>query len=483
MNLAKSSVKVAIATGGSAAITFGGIALFARLLSASELGVFFLFEALLGMLFIPADFGIRGALQKRISEGNRPGQMLTTAVLLKIVPLTIVVAAVLLARPWINRYVGTEIAVLLAVAIVCYEAFQLTIDILSGELRVGDTASVRVAPKAIWLVSGVAFVEAGYGVHGLIYATILGYVLSFVWGFYRRSTPFRRPTFSEAHSLTSYSRYNFISAISGYFYSWMDVALIGLFLTTAHVSAYESAWRVSAVAVIGSTAIAKTIFPQMSRWDAKQAINQIEGLIPRAVGPSMMLVIPAFFGVALFARDILYFVFGSEYAIAWVALIILMAEKILQSVHSITGRSLKAIDHPELAAKAALFAIAVNLALNVPLIQLYGIVGAAVATALSFVVNTVLCMKYLSRFLTIELPWRDLAWIGASSMGMSAVLVGLRSVVSVDSLLHLLAMILVGVLTYGAFVLASPPLRREVFQVVQMLQSNQSPGDVAKGDD
>ncbi|SFG72750.1 Membrane protein involved in the export of O-antigen and teichoic acid [Halopelagius inordinatus] len=483
MNLAKSSVKLAVASGGSAAITFGGVALFARLLPPAELGVFFLFEALLGMLFIPADFGIRGALQKRISEGSNPGQMLTTAVLLKAVPLSIVVTAILVARPWINGYVGETIAVWLAVAIVGYELFQLGIDVLSGELRVGETAGIRLAQKIVWLVAGYVLVEQGYGVRGLIFGLIAGYAVSFLWGMYRRSTPFLRPTFGEAHSLVSYSRYNFVSAISGYFYSWMDVALIGLFLTTSHVSTYEAAWRVSAVAVLGSTAIAQTIFPQVSRWDADQARDRIERLIPRTVLPSLILVVPAFFGTLLFSREILGLVFGSEYTVAWLVLIILMGEKIFQAVHNITGRSLQAIDYPNLAARAAIIAIAINLALNVPLIQLYGIAGAAVATGISFVVNALLCVRYLSRFIDVTIPWTDLGWVLASSLGMTLVLLVVQSTVRVDSLVRLAFVICVGVVAYAGFVLASPPLREQIQRSARLLRSDQPRTDPTNGDD
>lgn len=483
MNLAKSSVKLAAASGGRAVITFAGIALFARLLPPSELGVFFLFEAVLGMLLIPADFGIRGALQKRISEGTNPGQMLTAAVLLKAIPLSLVAGIILLAAPLINDYVGANIAVWLVVAIIGYESFQLSIDVLSGELRVGETASVRLAQKVIWLIVGFSLVEFGYGVHGLIYGTIVGYAVSFLWGMYRRTTTFRRPSFVEARSLFSYSRYNFISAISGYFYNWIDVIFIGLFLTTTHVSAYEAAWRVTAVAILGSTAIAKTIFPQVSRWDAEEAITRIERLIPRTIVPALILVVPAFFGALLFSREILRFVFTPEYTVAWLVLVILMWEKLFQSIHSITGRALRAIDRPDLAARAAVFAIGVNLVLNIPLIQFYGIVGAAVATAVSFIVNSILCIRYLSRFLTVKIPWTDLGWVVASSLGMTLVLLAIESAVRVDSLLRLLFIISVGALVYAGLIFASPPLRTQIRRSARMLRSNQSRTEAGRGDD
>ena len=483
MNIARSSIKLSVAHGANAIITFGGVAVFANWLAPGELGVFFLFEALVGVLMIPADFGLRGAVEKRISEDNSPGEMLTTAFSLKTVPLLLIVSGVLLFRGYVNDYVGESIGLLLVVAIIGHELYQLGVQIVSAELRVGETAVLRLTHKAIWFAVGYLLLQHGFGVKSLIYGLIVGYVIPFLWAMSKRSTPFRRPSMKHVHSLTAYSRYNFVSAVSGYFYSWMDVLIIGLFLTSAHVGAYEVAWRVTGVVVIGSTAIAQTIFPQVSRWDAEEALERIERLIPRAVTPSLIIAVPSFFGTLLFSREILTFVFDAEYSIAWLVLIVLMSEKIFQAVHVITGRSLKATDHPELAARAAIVAITTNLILNLALVWQFGIVGAAVATVISFFINTAMCINYLSRYLTIRIPWREIAWVVVSSVGMTVVLLGVESVIRVDSLLRLLVVIGLGGTVYAGFVLLSPTLREKVSQSIEMVRSNQSPEEAAQGGD
>ncbi|MDS0300283.1 flippase [Halogeometricum sp. S1BR25-6] len=483
MNIARSSVKLSVAHGGKAIITFGGIAFFANQLSPGELGVFFLFEALVGVLMIPADLGLRGAAEKRISEGDSPSEMLTTAVLLKALPLFVIVSGVLLFGSYINDYAGESVAVLLAVAIVGQELYQFGLQIVSAELRVGETAILRLAHKLIWFVVGYFFLASGFGVTGLIYGLLVGYAIPFVWAMIKRSTAFGRPSMEHVHSLTAYSRYNFVSAVSGYFYSWMDVLIIGWFLTSAHVGAYEVAWRVTGVVIIGSSAIAQTIFPQVSRWDAEEAIERIERIIPQAVTPSLIIAIPAFFGTLLFSREILTFVFDAEYATASLVLVVLMAEKILQAVHVITGRSLKATNHPELAARAAVVAITTNLILNVVLIQQYGLIGAAIATVVSFGINTAMCVNYLSRYLTVRIPWRELAWVVVSSVGMTLVLLGTESVAPVDSIFSLFGVIGFGAVVYAGFVLLSPSLRLKIAQSIRMVKSDGAAGEPVRGDD
>lgn len=459
MNIARSSLKLFGANLFSSILGFVGIMFFARSLGATPLGVFFLFEALLGILTIPADFGLRGAVEKRISEGESEGAFLSGAIVLKTIPITVIILAIALLHPFINEYLGANIAVFLAVALLLREGANLSVSVLNGELRVGETAILQLAYQVIWVGCGALFVVWGYGAKGIVYALLLGTSVKLVWGWSKSSIPLQWPSIEHVRSLFDYGKYNFISSIGGYFYGWMDVAIIGLFLTQAHVGAYEVAWRVTAVVMLLSKSIATTLFPQVSRWDAEDAESRIESTIQEAIGPSMVLIIPAFFGTLLLSHDILGLVFGSEFTIAGLALIILMGEKVFQSVHVILGRSLQAIDRPNLAARAGIVAMAVNLLLNVPLVFYYGIVGAAAATAVSFIANTLLHAYYVDQFLTISPPYEEIGGSVLASVGMVIILYALKTVAAIQTLPHLLIFVSIGVFLYVIFSIVIPSQR------------------------
>ncbi|EJN57919.1 flippase [Halogranum rubrum] len=462
MNIAKSSIKVFAGRTTSTIVVFLGITYFARNLGSHQMGVFFLFQALLGMLAIPADLGINGSVAKRISEGEPRGQVLSTALVIKFVPLSALVFGIFLLRTHVNEYVGAEIATLLVVAVILQEFAKLSIEFLSGELRVGETAFPALSKQVVFVGVGVILVTQGLGVFSLVYGIIIGLAVMLLWGAYKSSLSFDRPSISQARSLFDYSKYAFISSIGGYFYSWMDVAVIGFFMTQSDVGVYEIAWRVSAVLMLFSRSISTAIFPQISRWSADDATERIETLLPEVIAPSLLFVIPAFSGVALLSRDILGLIFGPEYTVGWVVLIILASEKLLQAVHIILGRSLQGIDRPDLAARAGIVAMVLNLVLNIVLVLEFGIVGAAVATAVSFVVNSALHAYYLSRFVSIRIPYTRIAGSIVASLGMCLGLIAARSTIAVDTLPRLLAAVFLGVLLYGGFVLLIPSLRSTV---------------------
>jgi len=467
MNLTRSSIRIFAANAASSLIVFLGIAFFARELGSYQMGIFFLFQALLGVIAIPADFGINGGVTKRISEGESRGSVVSTAIILKILLLLPFIIGIVLVREPINNYLGANLALYLALGLILQECANLTIHVLKGELRVGEIAGPTFSRKTVYVGVGSIFVVTGSGVRGIIYGLFTGLVVMLVWGAWKISISLGSPSLGHAKSLFDYSKYAFVSSVGGYFYSWMDVAIIGFFLAQSDVGVYEIAWRVTAVVMLFSNSIATTIFPQVSQWNADDAMGRIEAMLSDAIAPALFVAIPAFVGVILFSQEILEFVFGAEYTTGWLVLIILMGEKIIQSVHIILGRSLQGIDRPDLAAKATIISMMLNFVLNVVLVLNYGIVGAAVATGISFVANSVLHAYYLSGFVSIRVPYARIGGSAAASVGMAIVLYAIESAVTISSLPRLMLLVLLGVSIYGGFALVLPPSRKMIIDNVR----------------
>lgn len=469
MNLSRSSLRLFSANIANAGVQFGGIVYFARELGATQMGVFFLFQVVLGLLAIPADFGLRGAVQKRISEGQARGKFLSSAIAIKFVPIAVIISGVLLVQSSIDSYIGATVAVSLVVALLLREASMLSIAVLSGELRVGETAVLKVTKNITWVLVGLALIEAGFEAEALIYGLIAGMGVVALWGWHKVSISPEVPSFSHVSSLFDYSKYSVISSVGAYAYSWTDVAIIGLFLTQGAVGAYEIAWRVSAVSILFSEALASTIFPQVSEWEAEDAHGRIERLITRTIAPSLFFVIPAFFGALLFSKEILSLVFGEEYAIAAVVLVLLMGDKVFQAIQLVIGKSLQAINKPDLAARAAIASLGVNVVLNVIFVLQFGILGAAFATVIASLLNDFLHLVYLRRFISIRFPHREITECLLASGVMTTVLYGVLITYKIQALPELISVILFGILVYSGAILLMPNLRLRVFEALDRI--------------
>ena len=469
MNLSKSTVKLFVAKVLNAVVLFLGLAYFAKVLGPSQIGVFFLFEMLVGLLSIFTDFGLRGATEKRLSEQKHPGKVLASALLLKALLFLTIAGGIFIASPYVNAYVGEQVAGLLIVALFFRETALLSVRVISGEMRVGETAILRIIQRTVWVILGVVLVSRGFGTYGLITAYIIGFVAMTGLGLCKCQTELDIPTKETSQSLVDYSKYYFVSQAGGYAYSWMDIALIGLFLTSAAVGAYEIAWRVTLLVTLLASSIGLTIFPQVSEWETENAVDRIEALLPKALTPALILVIPAFFGTVLLADEILTIIFGEGFGGAAVALMILMFQRIFQSVHVVVGRALEGIDKPNLVARATVTTIVLNIVLNVVLIPQYGIVGAAIATASSYTINTALHFYYLSQFLSIRIDYIEISWCTIASVAMFGMILVTMRVVAIGSPAELIGLIFVGAVVYFAVLVMYRPLRSKIWGQIDVV--------------
>jgi O-antigen/teichoic acid export membrane protein len=457
---------------GSAAVSFGGTILFANLIGASALGSYFLFVTLLTFSTLIADGGLKGAVEKRISEQSDAEQILGTALALKSVPVILLVLLILSFDAQINSYVGAPVAVELAMTVVLLESGTLLSQVLAGELRVGECSLLDFVRRSTWVVVGLVLVQFDFETLALVYGQLSGLALITVWGLIRIDTGVALPSMTHARSLIDYGKHYFVSSIGSYSYNWVDVAILGLFVTQTEIAAYEVAWRITVVATLFGTAVETTIFPQMSQWSGNDAVHKIQQLIPKATMAALAFVVPALVGGAALSHEILTYIFGTEFGIAWIALIILLIEKPFNTITIIIGRSLQAVDRPALAAKAALISTGVNALLNIGLIYQFGIMGAAAATALSYGLNAALHYRYTKQVLDFCFPVRKIAWVAVAASLMGIVVFLSKSVFGVRSLLGVVSHVVLGATCYAVLIFFIPRLRTEIVTAINRIWSN-----------
>ncbi|MBB6646609.1 flippase [Halobellus ruber] len=470
MDLAKSITKLFGAKLLSSIISFVGLAFFARELGASELGTFFLFQAAVGILKLPANFGINGALEKRISGSNQPGIFLSTAIFLKFLPLTLISIAIFAFREVINEYVGTTVGVSLIAGLIAAEAYQMVMHLLRGELDVSRSADLVLLRRMLWIAFGVTSISIlNYKANGLIYAWILATVCAFISGIYLKSTSTGYPSWSKARSLFSFAKFDVISGAGSVLFNWLDVLIIGLVLSQAEVGAYETAWRLASVTILLGIAVRNSMFPQVSVWHNEGNWDKISSTVSNMITASLFFVIPSFVGVAILSEELLGLIFGEEFVLASTALSILVAQKMFQAINQVIGRTLQATGSADLAAYAMIGGALVNIMLNIILVPTYGLEGAALATFFSYLCMTTIRVHFFKRYISMSPDWTGLGWLTLSSAAMGLAVWVATLVVVPNSLFKLATVVSVGVTVYFVVVLASERMRaRAVKQIMDI---------------
>ena len=469
MNIQKSTLNTLVVRVAASILGFVSIVVFARELTASELGIFFLFEMLIGFLAIPGSFGRGKALIKRVSEKSESGDIVATAVILWLFSSLVIIGGIYFARNYINGYVGASISYLLAIGISLRLSSSLPKNILKGELRVGESESLSLVQKLTWFSASVGLIWLGYGFYSLIYGLLVSYLLTTILGLYKISIPIGFPTWKSAKSLFNYWKYVIFSFLDSNIYNWADIAIIGLFLTQADVGIYEVAWRISFAVILASIAIEQTLLPQISSWDSVNSTELIRQILPGALLGSLFIVIPAFFGTILLSEAILRIIFGAEYANGWLVLVILMGGKIVEASDRILKTFVEGINLPNLRMRAVTVSIILNIVLNLILIWQYGIVGAAIATTFAFLASTLITLYYVKQSIRLQLPVTEIGWCIIASIAMYAILANIPDIEKLTSVAQLFFIVVLGAVIYLGITLSHPSIRTKISYNLSML--------------
>jgi O-antigen/teichoic acid export membrane protein len=464
MNLLKASLQIFTSKVARSLLVFLATVYFARELGAAGVGRFFLFQAALGFSALVVDMGIGQALEKRISEGRRTTRILSTGVLLKFSIMAPSFLLIYLFRSEVDSYLGDGLWVFLVLGLTVYELNRIAERGLYGQLSPENTADIEILRYVIWALVGAGLVDRGYGPDGLIIGLLFGYAISFVIGMWRLKVIPTYPKISDARSLIAFSKYAFVSRSSGFVYNWTDILILGLLSTQAAVGAYEIAWKIATFVNLIGSVVARTMFPQISHWTASENTSKIETIFPDVILASLILVIPAFTGSIYIGDDILAIVFGEEFAVAGLALVILLGGKIIQACNMSIGFIITGMDYPRLTAISSGLAVIGNVVLNIVLIHYFGVVGAAVGTSTALGLALMMNYYYSMPLVDLMFPRTGILICIVASLNMLLVILLLGRYIVIDSISALLTVFGLGVIVYLAQLAASKTMREKFRQ-------------------
>lgn len=445
-----------------AIIEFVAIAYLTRILGADAIGSFFLFQAMIGVAAIGSNFGLGRAAENELSAGEAPGEVMATVVLLKSLLTVLFIAGILNAQPYLDSYIGIEGASLfVALGLISKQGRRLVIRLLAGQMRVQQTASIQVVGKIAWVIVSVSLIQSGMNVLGVLIGYAVGDLIIALSGLVRLDLAVGRPSMERIRSQLRYGYYVVLRSSGSYVYEWVDVLVLGFFVPTSYIGAYEIAWRVATVTLQLTNAIRESIFPRISELHAANKKPELQSVISRWVQPPVYLTIPGFFGAIVLGEEVLGTLFGPEVVLAASVLVIFMAEKVVRTVHILFSAAVCAMDRPELGYRADVVALPLNLVLNLALIPTFGLVGAAVATTTSSVVAALISGRYLARLIDIHLPLTNFGWSVVSATVMTSCVYVIAWYFARDSI-ELAIGVVAGGIVYASLLLTHPAVRREI---------------------
>jgi O-antigen/teichoic acid export membrane protein len=421
---------------------------FAHTQGPAILGGYFLFLAYYGIFDLVADGGFGGAVVKRISEGAEKNEFFSAFLALRILLLSVALIVMFLAQPYLVDISGAGLFTPLILAILTGSLYTSLYSGLYGQGRIGIVKAGELLSFFGRIVIQVGAVFLGYGLGGLLGGFIAGLIIGGI--IFLRFINLSLVSFSRRHvkSLLIFSFWIFLTAGGNLVFSISDVILIGYFLTNTDVGIYRTALQLTSVATFTTIALQSVLYPQISGWSSRGEVPRIQQSISRAFTYSLLLAVPVGVGGWILGESLLYYLYGAAFTPGTGALTILLAMQIVNVFMYLEIMSLNALDRPHDSFRATSAAALLNIFLNIALIPPLGILGAAIATALSMGVNAIIAFVLLRRIVPVQIEKKSVLSIIISSLIMGVAVVIMRSFLPITSAFVLFALVSIGTVIY-----------------------------------
>lgn len=368
------------------------------------------------LLIVPAQ-AIGSGVRKRMSEGVDADAFLGVGLVVNgsfgvLMALGVVAVGVGVR---VVGYTGPEIAAIvatyhveIAAMVLASTAYRTVREAIEGNKRVGRSGLLQGAERVTRSALQIGALLLGYGIAELIVGHVVAVTLATAVGFLLVGTDVSLPSRDQIRSVVEYARYAWLGTLRTRVYGWMDTVVLGFFVTTSLVGIYQAAWGIASLLGIVSVAIRRSLFPEVSELSTREDFERISTILDEGVLYSGIFVIPGLFGAAVMGDRILRFyrpAFGQGGGI----LVVLIAAYATDVYGSQFMNVINGVDRPDIAYRINAVFIAVNVTLNVALVWAFGWYGAAVATAFSSLVRTVLAYSSLRNTIdTVPLPVVDI---------------------------------------------------------------------------
>lgn len=434
-------------------IGFFGTMYFARTVGASILGAYFLFTAYYGIINMVTDGGFGGAAIKRISEGEEQDAFFSAFFVLRSLFVVVVIFALISCRRYFVDLNSEGIFTWLLLALIVSLFYGAIISGIAGRGKMGIYAAGNFINNVSRVLIQVAAIFFGYGIAGLVGGFVAGMLIATIIEL--RFFDLRLVRFKWRHvkSLSAFSFWLFLTSAGVLLYTYADSIMIGYYLTNADVGVYRVVFLFTTLAVIATNALRATLWPKVSRWGKTGEIKYIEESLSRAFSYSLILAVPVLTGGILLGDKLLYFFYGAEFAKGYFVLIVLLFTQILNVFQFFFTMYLGALDRQKDSFKVTAVAVTANIVLNILLIPIIGIIGAAIATMVTMGLNAILARRLLSHIIIVQIEPDSILNIIKASVVMALFVGSYRLFVPLSNVWLTLIPVVLGGLGYGILVL------------------------------
>jgi O-antigen/teichoic acid export membrane protein len=369
------------------------------LLSKYEFGIFTIFISIYFFSRLFSENSLNLPFIKFASDGaHEPGLVNFQVIILKVVYVALVSVAVLSASGVIVQYTGLErqeLLLLLPFMLLALTAYMFVNQVLIAQMKMRHLFAYELLNSLVY----VLFLAAAYFCWKefntekllLVFSAAMG--CSAVVGFFV-FRPFialtRKINRELLLKIIHYSKFTVLSGISSLVILKADVLMLGFFCSPEEVGVYGMALFVNEAVQVVFDSVLRICLPRASALSGEGADEGIRKLFKQSVKNMYIGMVPIVVLIAVLAPTVINFIYRGRYDDSIGLIYLFLASALVKPVGYVAGVILGATGNIKLDNRNCWISAVLNILCNVLLIPPFGVMGAAVASTLSFMSLTLL---------------------------------------------------------------------------------------------
>jgi O-antigen/teichoic acid export membrane protein len=276
-----------------------------------------------------------------------------------------------------------------------------------------------------------------------------------------------RPQFSN---LRRYFSLGFPLFVGGYAY-WAihsaDRYIIGYFMNIKSVGIYSGVYNLSMIIIALSGPIYFVLLPKVSGLWENGEISEVKKYFRYSTKYFLMIGIPSVFGMSLLGKDLLTALATAEFTSAWILIPLITSSMLIFQTLTVVGYVYNLAEKTIVTMIAASLAAVENIILNIIMVPILGVLGAAVATLITYISYGIGYFWFSRRYLKlkIDISFAAKSLIASTIMG--------AAILKIDSsgVIGLLSAILLGAVIYTTSILLLKGFDKKEIELVKSFLS------------
>lgn len=290
------------------------------------------------------------------------------------------------------------------------------------------------------------FLWAGLGLPGVIGATLATHLIMTVFSLALvvPQIGLTLPNFSELKEVLVYGIPLTPSPMLDWLRSSSDRYIIGIFLGMSAVGIYSVAYSFGSIILTLVTPIQFILFPSLSKIYDEKRYGEVKNYLKFSIKYFLMIAIPSAFGISALAVPLLAIITTSDYLDGAVMIPFIAFGGVLYGVYQISINVTQLVKKTKFNFYLYLVAAVSSILLNVLLVPILGILGAAISSLASMAVLVCLSIALSSRYIQFYI---DKPFVLKSILS-SSIMASIIILLSPETLQDIIVAVIGGVIVY-----------------------------------